>query len=78
MIYRQRNLIVHNAHYNKIIVLFSILKAERYANDLIRLLLEDYILNFNTSAEAIISRKIKIDRLLNKLKNNQPVNIWAC
>lgn len=76
LIYRYRNLIVHNAHFDSTILPYYILKAQRFSGNLLRLILFDFINDKSKSHEEILlSQKIKIDRLIEKL-NKESVDLW--
>ncbi len=77
IMYRYRNLIVHNAHFDNTILPYYIIKAQRFARTLLLVTLEEFIANKTSSHEEILlSKKVKIDRMIERLKNNEPVDLW--
>jgi hypothetical protein len=76
LIYRYRNKIVHNAHYDTIILPYYTTKIMNYSGNLIRRILYEKENNRQDSIEEIlISLYSKKNILIDKLKNNINVDL---
>ena len=77
LIYRYRNLIVHNARFDSTILPYYIKKAERFAGNILRTILSEFVMdNTKTHEKILLSKKVKIQRMLDKLKNNDSLDLW--
>lgn len=78
LIYRYRNLIVHNAQFDNTVLPYYIEKAERFAGNTLRAILYEFIMDSTKSHERILlSNKVKMQRMLDKLNNNESVDLWS-
>lgn len=76
LIYRYRNLIVHNAHFDNKILPYYVVKAENFAGNLIRKVLYEHVKDRTKSQQEILLwERIKVERAIEKLKT-MPVDIW--
>lgn len=76
LIYRYRNFIVHNAHFDNKILPYYVTKAENLAGSLIRKVLYEHIKDRTRSQQEILLwERIKVERAIEKLKTTS-VNIW--
>lgn len=76
LIYHYRNLVVHNAHYDNRLLPYYVGKIQNFASILLRQTLYGCVTNPHQShEEIIIADKIKLDKLLEKLKNKEPVDL---
>lgn len=76
LIYRYRNLIVHNAKFNSRIIPYYIQKAKNYALHFLSNILYGYIEDKNSNYNDILFKdKIQLDRLLGQLTEGQVTNI---
>lgn len=77
LIYRYRNLIVHNARFDNNILPYYVTKAEHLARNLLLEILSQHIKNYTRSQqEILIGEKVKMDRIIKKLESNEPVDLW--
>jgi len=77
LIYRYRNLIVHNARFDSTILPYYIEKAERFAGNILRTILYEFVMdNTKTHEKILLSKKVKIQRMMDKLKNNDSLDLW--
>ena len=77
LIYRYRNLIVHNARFDSTILPYYIEKAERFAGNILRTILYDFVMdNTKTHKKILLSKKVKIERMMVRLKNNETLDLW--
>lgn len=77
LIYRYRNLIVHNARFDNKTLPYYVMKAENLADHLIRKVLEEHIKDRTRSQQEILLwERIKVERAIEKLKNKVPVDLW--
>lgn len=78
LIYRYRNLIVHNARFDNKMLPYYVTKAENLAYHLIRKVLEEHIKDRTRSQqEILLFERIKVERIIEKLKNKVPVDLWG-
>jgi|GEM_PF-2067125 len=76
LIYYYRNLIVHNAHYDNRLLPYYVGKTENFASILLRHTLHEFVTSPNkTHEEIIINDKIKLDKILEKMINKEPVDL---
>jgi hypothetical protein len=76
LIYRYRNKIVHNAHYDYTILPYYVQKAKKYTSRLIRHIVDTYKKNSNIRIEDIyLSQHVKIKTLIDKLDKDIEVNL---
>lgn len=77
LIYRYRNLIVHNARFDNTILPYYIEKAERFAGNILRTILYEYVMdNTKTHKKILLSKKVNIERMLVRLTNNETLDLW--
>ena len=77
LIYRYRNLIVHNARFDSTILPYYIEKAERFAGNILRTILYEFVMdNTKTHKKILLSKKVKMERMMVKLKNNETLDLW--
>jgi hypothetical protein len=75
LIYRYRNKIVHNAHFDNIIVPYFVEKAGIYAMELLKRIVYAYTVDEVDSIEEIlVTAYVRVKRLLEKLERNIPVD----
>ncbi|MDV3788671.1 hypothetical protein CMU16_14730 [Elizabethkingia anophelis] len=70
MIYRFRNLIVHNAHFDNTLLPQYVWKAREYSGNLIRKLLLQFKNDKINLSSLLINIYLKREKLLNELKSN--------
>ncbi|GGG95790.1 hypothetical protein GCM10011416_11820 [Polaribacter pacificus] len=70
MIYRLRNLIVHNAHFNNALLPYYVWKAKNYTGSIIRELISTEDIDDNKISNALINIYLRKEELLLDLKNN--------
>ena len=75
MIYRFRNLIVHNAHYDNALLPYLVWKIRDYAGDLIRNLIYEYNENNSELSNLMIKSYLKKEKFMNDL-NDGKVNLF--
>lgn len=71
MIYRFRNLIVHNAHFDNALLPYYVLKIRNYSGYLIRNLLPKLNENNSTLSKEMINFYIEKEIFLKKLEENK-------
>jgi hypothetical protein len=77
LIYRYRNLIVHNAHFDNNILPYYVMKAENIAGNLLRELLYQHIQdNTKSQQDILIQIRVKMERMIKRLDSNIPVDLW--
>jgi len=77
LIYRYRNLIVHNARFDSTILPYYIEKAERFAGNILRTILYEFVMdNTKDQKKILLSKKVKIQRVMHKLNNNESIDLW--
>ena len=77
LIYRYRNLIVHNARFDSTILPYYIKKAERFAGNFLRIILYEFAMDDTKDQKTILlSKKVKVQRVMDKLKNNEDIDLW--
>ncbi|WP_148705475.1 hypothetical protein [Methanosarcina siciliae] len=77
LIYRYRNLIVHNARFDTKILPYYVMKAENLAGNLISKILYEHAMDSTKShQEILISERVKMEMIMEKLKSNTPVDFW--
>ena len=77
LIYRYRNLIVHNARFDNNVLPYYVMKVENLAGNLLRKVLSEHIKDSARShQEILIWEKIKMERTIDKLNNNIHVDLW--
>lgn len=77
LIYRYRNLIVHNARFDNTILPYYIEKAERFAGNILGTILYEYVMdNTKTHKKILLSKKVNIERMMVRLKNNETLDLW--
>ena len=77
IIYRYRNLIVHNARFDTTILPYYNEKAKRFARGILLTILYDFVMDNTKSHEKILlSNKVKIERIMDKLKNDEYVDLF--
>jgi len=77
LIYRYRNLIVHNAHFDHKILPYYVMKAENFARNLLDKILYEFIKDNTRSHQEILTwEKVKMERLIKMLENDLPVDLW--
>ena len=78
LIYRYRNFIVHNAHFDNNILPYYVIKAENIAGNLLRVILHQHINDRSIPQQKILLRKkVEMERMIEKLDNNIPVDLWS-
>lgn len=76
LIYRYRNLIVHNAHFDNKILPYYVVKAENFAGNLIRKVLYEHVKDKTRSQQEILLwERINVERAIEKLKTIS-VDVW--
>jgi hypothetical protein len=75
MIYRFRNLIVHNAHFDNALLPYFVWKIRDYSGDLIRKLILEYNENDIELSNLMINLFLKKEKFINDLENNK-VNLF--
>lgn len=77
LVYRYRNKIVHNAHYDNIFLPYYVNKARVMASVLLSTVCEDYDMHMSRSIEdIIILQYIKCNDIIEKLTNNIKINLF--
>jgi hypothetical protein len=77
LIYRLRNKIVHNAHYDNIILPYYVEKIRRYSSIVLRKVIYKHYKNKSLTIEEILmSQYVKTNCLLEKLSNNLNVDFF--
>lgn len=77
LIYRYRNFIVHNAHFDHNILPYYVMKAGNLARNLLDKILYEHIKdNKKSHQEILIWEKVKMERIIAKLKNKTPIVLW--
>lgn len=69
MIYRFRNLIVHNAHFDNALLPYYVWKVQKYSGNLIRKLIGQCALEEKTLSAQVINVYLKKQELLKNLEN---------
>jgi hypothetical protein len=75
MIYRFRNLIVHNAHFDNALLPYLVWKIRDYSGDLIRKLIFEYNENNVELSNLMINLFLKKEKFINDLEGNK-VNLF--
>lgn len=77
LIYRYRNFIVHNAHFDNNILPYYVMKAENIAGNLLGEILYQHVQdNTKSQQENLIQIRIKMERMIKRLDSNVPVDLW--
>ncbi|WP_407495025.1 hypothetical protein [Elizabethkingia anophelis] len=71
MIYRLRNLIVHNAHFDNALLPYHVWKIKEYSGNLIRRLLYQFKKNNSNLSSLLINIYLRREKLLHELENNK-------
>lgn len=75
LIYRYRNRIVHHAHFDTTVLPYFVQKAGKFSGDLLREIVRQYVVNKTDTIEKIlVSMYAKMNRIIEKLKKNVPVD----
>ncbi|MFW6016118.1 MAG: hypothetical protein ACOCRK_06740 [bacterium] len=75
MIYRYRNEIVHNAHYENTVIPFYAKKANKYSGNLLRKIIHEYSVNELTIEEILTQNHVNIKNFLQKIEQNEDLDI---
>lgn len=76
LLYRLRNKIVHNAHYDYTILPFYVEKARVFAGQILRYAVEEYNQDPSSSLESLaIKALVELKIMMERLKNNETLNI---
>lgn len=75
LIYRYRNMIMHNAHYDNTILPYFVEKIRKYAGDLLRTVIFKYGINKSvTIREVIFEQYYNMNEILEKLKLGKKID----
>ena len=75
MIYKYRNEIVHNAHYENTIIPFYVKKAKRYSGNLLREIIKQYSKEKMNIEKIVTKYLVNYKNFTQKLEQNQNRNI---
>ncbi|MCM1987294.1 hypothetical protein [Methanococcoides seepicolus] len=77
LIYRYRNLIVHNAHFDNTILPYYAMKAENIARNLLQSILDQHAKDSTIAHQKLLLKdRVKMEIMIEKLKNDIPVDLW--
>lgn len=77
LLYRYRNLIVHNARFDNKILPYYVKKAENLAGNLIRTVLYEHTMDSTKSQqEILIYEKVRMEMIIEKLGKSEHVDFW--